>query len=80
MCRVGQRLKCGASDELCQTACASMTRGVCAKELGATLECFAKQPVDHWECGPEGLPAVKSGFCDTEQAAAVDCARRSSAL
>lgn len=61
-------------------ACASMTSGICSKEIGAALECFSKQPVEHWECGPEGLPAIKSGYCEAEQAASAECAKHAEAL
>lgn len=35
--------------------------------------CLEKQPTKNWECGEDGVAAIKPGFCDGEQGSAVHC-------
>jgi hypothetical protein len=46
---------------------------VCQGEMRAALDCFVNRPLDAWECGDEGMPVVKDGNCDAEQARVVSC-------
>jgi hypothetical protein len=49
----------------------------CAAEMAAVLRCFQREPLAHWECTPDGQPAIKDGYCGGEQGRFVACAQRS---
>jgi hypothetical protein len=58
----------------CASSCAAMSEvRVCASEMAAVLQCVTREPVEHWECGAEGLASIRSGYCDPEQAAFLSC-------
>ena len=76
MCDHGQQLHCGADVPTCMLACAEMLNPPCDKELRKTLACFVREPLPHWECGREGLPAIRAGYCDAPQAEATRCIER----
>ena len=44
----------------------------CDAELLRFMACAAREPASHWECD-DGIPALKDGFCDAEQASVVKC-------
>ncbi len=48
---------------------------VCREKLRGVLRCFAMVPTSRWECGENGLPAVRDGECDVEQAEFAACLR-----
>jgi hypothetical protein len=79
MCSRGQALHCGTDTQTCLLACGAMLEPPCDQELRKVLECFVREPLPHWECGLEGLPAIRSGYCDAPQAAAARCLERESA-
>ena len=65
-------------------ACADNCRqlaavGVCKDEMVSVLGCFAREPIAHWECDENGVPSIKEGFCDAEQARFVACAEKGGA-
>jgi hypothetical protein len=35
--------------------------------------CLVAEPLEHWECAPEGVAAIRDGFCQAEQRATVTC-------
>ncbi len=47
--------------------------GACANEMRRFVVCAADHPAGDFECDEEGLPSVKAGYCETEQAAAASC-------
>ncbi len=58
----------------CVARCEEMrATPVCRAPMQAVLRCFSTLPVSRWECSDDGLPAVKEGECDHEQAAFVRC-------
>jgi len=79
MCNLGQQLHCAVDTPTCVLACSEMLAPPCGRELRKVLECFAREPLAHWECGPEGLPEIRSGYCDAPQAEATRCIERESA-
>lgn len=65
-------LHCGPR-EACQLACASLFQvEACRVSAQAFLRCGEEEPVAHWEC-VEGLPAIRDGYCDAEQAGVFKC-------
>jgi hypothetical protein len=77
LCTRTAQLKCGAVDD-CKAGCREMAHSdLCGKELRAMLECIAGQPIKSFECDPNTrAPAIRDGFCGTEQSAAADCISR----
>jgi hypothetical protein len=45
----------------------------CSEPMQAFFQCLRKQPVANWQCAPEGVAAIRDGFCDKEQAETVHC-------
>jgi hypothetical protein len=64
-------LHCGPR-ETCEGACGSMLGTPCQDRVQAFLDCVEKEPVAHWEC-VNGLPAIRDGYCDAEQARILEC-------
>jgi len=73
LCAVSAPLKCKAATE-CEPHCQQMlSLPACSSEMLQTLECFANQSSKNWECDTDGLPSIKEGRCDTEQAKFTSC-------
>jgi hypothetical protein len=76
---------CGKSTQLgCQNASKCMPNCLamgsvtpCTKEMLGFYQCLASQPAKNWECAPDGVAAIKAGFCDAEQAQTVACMKSS---
>ncbi len=39
------------------------------------MECLSKETTEHFECNDAGIPSIKEGYCDSEQADFVNCIR-----
>lgn len=77
MCRHSRRLGCAGLSH-CGESCSRLVALTdCAMEMAAALGCFTKEGDDHWECGEDGLAAIRDGYCEREQAAYVACLQRS---
>jgi hypothetical protein len=75
LCSKSQPLKCPAASA-CIARCERMrAEAVCRDESQAALRCFASTPANAWECNAHGLPSVKDGQCNAEQARVADCLR-----
>jgi hypothetical protein len=48
----------------------------CAQQFDGFYACLDREALTHWECSPEGVPAIRDGFCEKEQAAASGCLER----
>jgi hypothetical protein len=60
--------------EGCQHACTLLHEAKhCSTQLQAFMRCFLKEPKDHWQCDPEGIPEVKEDFCEGERGNVMDC-------
>jgi len=76
LCDRARALAC-PHGEGCAANCAEMRRlPTCAAEMAAVLRCFEREPLAHWECTPDGQPAIKDGYCDREQGRFVTCAEK----
>ena len=73
ICDRSKQLKCTHADE-CLTNCAGMaTLTPCSAEFSKLFPCWLKEPIAHWECGEDGVGAIRDGYCDKEQAEVVAC-------
>ncbi|MFT3922203.1 MAG: hypothetical protein QM778_06690 [Myxococcales bacterium] len=73
ICTRSTELAC-AKASTCEAVCkASMTEGLCDAEMRAATACMLREPAANWECTEQGLAAIKSGFCEAEQAKVVHC-------
>lgn len=58
----------------CLANCTMMaTMTPCDEQFAAFYGCLAQESLSHWECSPEGVPAIRDGYCEREQAAASSC-------
>jgi hypothetical protein len=65
--------------EGCRDACTKLLESkVCARELRAFMDCFLKEPSQHWICA-DGLPTVQEQFCEREQGTIVNCLEKANA-
>ncbi len=45
----------------------------CSEAFLSFYGCLVTQPPKNWECGDDGVAAIRDGFCDPEQARAAKC-------
>lgn len=73
---------CSRSDALgcsgqasCATSCEEMraASATCIGHVDAFLACLSARAPGDFECGDEGLPSVKEGHCEGEQATLAHC-------
>ncbi|MGO9835077.1 MAG: hypothetical protein ACLP1X_12760 [Polyangiaceae bacterium] len=73
ICDRSRKLACPKVAE-CMPNCTAMGSATpCTAEFLAMFGCLVKQPLNNWECAPDGVAAVKDGVCDAEQRAAIGC-------
>jgi hypothetical protein len=73
ICDRSRRLKCENASE-CMPNCLAMgSITPCTEKMTAFFRCLVGQPVQNWECSPDGVAAIRPGFCESEQANAVAC-------
>jgi hypothetical protein len=76
LCARAAVLRCPGGAQ-CASRCQEM-RALpgCGREMDAALRCFMALPTSGWECAADGLPSVKEGQCEREQAAVAACLGR----
>jgi len=73
ICNRSRDLKCQHADR-CLTNCLGMASLTpCSPSISAFFACLVKEPSSHWECDDDGVAAIREGFCDATQAAALAC-------
>jgi hypothetical protein len=73
ICDRSRRLACD-NVAACMPNCLAMGSVTpCTDSVTAFYKCLVAQPVQNWECAPDGVAAVKDGFCDGEQREVVAC-------
>ena len=73
LCAATRPLKCKGAPE-CEQHCQHLVSlPACSREMVQTLKCFANQPSVNWECDTDGMPTIKAGHCDAEQAKFAAC-------
>lgn len=72
-CQRSRDLKCPDAAR-CEATCVALRDSEpCGNEMRAALRCFAAQPVASWECGEDGMAAIREGFCGDQQQQVVTC-------
>ena len=73
ICDRSRRLQCAKTDK-CMPNCLAMAKATpCSSEMHTLYECLKEQPIQNWECAPDGVAAIRDGFCDAEQGRTVAC-------
>jgi hypothetical protein len=73
ICGRSHELNCSRAGE-CQPHCMAMgSLTPCSATMMSFYGCLVGQPTKNWECGDDGVAAIRSGFCDSEQAKVVRC-------
>ena len=73
VCERASSLKCKNAAG-CVQNCVAMAAGTpCTDAFRAFYGCLVREPVAHWECGDDGVAAIREGYCDKEQERAVGC-------
>jgi hypothetical protein len=73
ICDHSRRLGCENTAK-CLPNCRAMGSATpCTEPILAMYQCLVAQPVQNWECAPDGVAAIRVGFCDAEQGQAVAC-------
>jgi hypothetical protein len=74
ICERSRTLKCKGSADDCMKSCIGMAIGTpCRDAFTALYACFGREPAEHWECGEDGIAAIREGFCEKEQERTVTC-------
>ena len=45
----------------------------CSEPVAAFYACLQREPAAHWECGEDGIAAIREGYCEKEQERTVAC-------
>jgi hypothetical protein len=73
ICERSRSLKCKNAEE-CMKSCIGMGIGTpCSEAFAALYACLGSQPAERWECGEDGMAAIREGFCEKEQERTVKC-------
>jgi hypothetical protein len=58
----------------CMPNCLAMASATpCNDEMLTLYDCLKSQPSKNWECGDDGVAAIRAGWCDREQGQAIGC-------
>ncbi|MBN1652573.1 MAG: hypothetical protein JXA30_02235 [Deltaproteobacteria bacterium] len=73
ICGHVSELNCG-TESVCVQGCSYMVNiPKCTPQMNAFIDCVSKESVDHFECGEQGIPSIKEGYCNEEQARFAEC-------
>jgi hypothetical protein len=73
ICERSRRLNC-VNVAQCMPNCLAMgSLTPCTQKITTLFQCLVGQPVQNWECAPDGVAAIRKGFCDSEQRETVAC-------
>ena len=72
ICDRSNHLKCKRASD-CMKNCLAMTTTPCAEPTISLYHCLITQSLEHWECGEDGVAAIREGYCDKEQAGVFAC-------
>ena len=73
ICSHTQALKCVHAEQCGQNCLAMASLTPCTQAFTGLFACFVKEPLAHWECGDDGIAAIREGYCDREQAITTKC-------
>jgi hypothetical protein len=73
MCDRSRLLNCESTAK-CMPNCLAMgSITPCTTEILGMFSCMTGEPEQNWQCGADGVAAIRSGFCDKEQGIVVAC-------
>jgi hypothetical protein len=73
ICGHVSKLNCG-TESVCVQGCSQMVNiPKCTPQMNAFIDCISKESIDHFECGEQGIPSIKEGYCNDEQARFAEC-------
>jgi hypothetical protein len=73
ICEHSNTLKCARAAD-CMKNCLGMGIGTpCSESFAALYACLQREPPAHWECGEDGIAAIREGYCEKEQERTVIC-------
>lgn len=73
VCEKTSAMPCVDSSK-CTSGCTqTYLQPVCRPELDAMLKCSASSSIDAFECGTDGVPALKETACEAKQEVATNC-------
>jgi len=73
ICDRSKELKCPHTGECLPNCLGMATLTPCSAEIGELFTCLLREPLEHWECGEDGVGAIREGYCDQEQGKAAGC-------
>jgi hypothetical protein len=73
VCNQSATLSCANAAGCISNCLAYGSANACTDEIASFFECLAKQPSPNWECGPDGVAAIRAGFCEDEKTKASSC-------
>jgi hypothetical protein len=73
ICDRSRRLNC-ENVAKCMPNCLAMgSLTPCTAEVSSFYDCLVSQPPQNWSCAPDGVAAIRAGYCDKEQGETVAC-------
>jgi hypothetical protein len=73
ICTRSQQLSCQKSEQCLPNCLAMGSQTPCTDQMLAFFRCLVAQPLANWECAPDGVAAIRDGFCMEEQGKTVAC-------
>lgn len=73
ICDRSRELKCEHAAKCMPNCMAGASMTPCNEPMATFYRCLVQQPVQNWQCGRDGVAAIRDGFCDREQGEAVAC-------
>jgi len=73
ICDRTRQLKCANVDKCFPNCLAMGSATPCTDEVLGFYECLVGQPLQNWECAPDGVAAIRKGLCNAEQGRTIAC-------
>lgn len=73
ICERSRQLSCGHAEKCLPNCLAMGSQTPCTTEILRFFQCLKGQPAQNWQCAPDGVAAIRDGFCDDEQRLTVAC-------
>jgi hypothetical protein len=73
ICDHSRALNCREAASCVRRCVAMQTLPQCQAEIRGALGCFDSTPPTGWVCNEHGLPSVRVGLCDADQARVAKC-------
>jgi hypothetical protein len=73
ICDRSHELRCAHAAQCMPNCMAGASMTPCNEPMATFYRCLVHHPVQNWQCGRDGVAAIREGFCDREQGEAVAC-------